>query len=167
MPDKPDGPAVDPIPTPRIAVSTEFDVHTVARGVEECNALCAQGWLVYAFWIVEEVRTRGNVQRGEIRHPTPYYGMGVVRKRQSLAGLQEQAADVAADAQPQPESELVPEDQEDPGPAGESAPKPEPAPVPTRRPAGGGRVGGRRPKRKPETRGPMQLSGGIGRGTRG
>ena len=60
----------------RINGPWEFDVHTVARGVEECNLLVGQGWRVYNAQIIVHDLVQPSTQRGPVRQPVPYYMMG-------------------------------------------------------------------------------------------
>jgi len=66
----------DPVTLPPIAGPWDFDVHTVARGVDECNMHIAQGWRVYHAAIIVHDLVQASTQRGPVRQPVPYYLMG-------------------------------------------------------------------------------------------
>ena len=98
----------------------DFDLHTVARGVDECNYLISQGWRVYHAEMVVHELVAGSPQRGAIRQPMPYYLMGKklsdeeTANRAALAQAAAENSDAAL-SQPMP---AEPDEQEEENPAG-------------------------------------------------
>ena len=110
----------------------DFDVHTVARGVSECNMLMAQGWRVYHAWIVPQEVRRHTGQAPAQVEPWPYYMMGRrLADDESRATAVEHAVRVSDDAlaivQPAQPDESI-----DPAAEGEATGQPEPPALPAR-----------------------------------
>ncbi len=123
----------------RTAGPWDYDVHYVARGIEECNAMVAQGWEVYEPWIVEEEIRRSTVQLGRVVRPTPYFFLGrkLTKAQRESGEIVRQAAEAADLEPPQPAQPDDPEgDPEDDTKTSRSTPaetKDDPPAVPARR----------------------------------
>lgn len=74
----------------------DAEIWTAARGLQEINARCREGWAVFHLQLVMETRRRGTARMPEIAQALPYAIMGRARTEGESDDQMSQAAQEAS-----------------------------------------------------------------------